>query len=391
MKKRLSIALLVCVALIVVAAAVLLREPPPRHLPDADFSTSIPIAPLDEALTFARTITDDEVQLLAVTEYQDDQVTAVDLSATLEEGANDPIDLFRQLGYEKLREQIESERESSTITVDVADLILPVELADSHVAAGTNFAAHAAEADVVDGPFLFTKLVTPTPSGSSVAVGDALLDYEVELAFVTLGDVTLPDVPEHMGLILSNDVTDRAKLMRHLNPDDVTSGAGFTTGKSAAGYLPVGDLFVIPRDLKAFVASTEIELAVNGQLRQSAPMTLAIWDIDELLRQIQAREEVRWSHLDGEVGLPIEEGVLPERTLILAGTPEGTVFNGITNRDMASGVFRWARGGWSASVTNNVIESYISSAAERQDFLKADDEVLIRADRLGRVRTDVVE
>lgn len=389
MKKPLLIGVAAVVFLLAVASFLLFRTPPPRQFPDAEFSASIPIAPLAEALTFARTTVDGQIQLLAVTEYGDNQVAAVNITHVLDQRWDDPIDLFRKVGYEALAELVESERVDAVVTVAVADLIMPLELADSHVAAGTNFAAHAQEADVVDGPFLFAKLVTPTPSGSSVEAGDALLDYEVELAFVTISDVRLPDVPEFVGLILTNDFTDRATLMRHLNPDDVTSGEGFTTGKSAEGYLPVGDLFVVPRDLREFVAATQIQLAVNGQLRQSAPMSQAIWDIDELLRQIQARANTRWVHHGEEVGLPVNGRILPERTLILSGTPDGTAFAGISNRDVGLGVVRWATGGWGDSFTDNVIERYIAGPIEDRGFLQADDQVLIRADRLGTVKTVV--
>ncbi|MBI2422235.1 MAG: fumarylacetoacetate hydrolase family protein [Candidatus Hydrogenedentes bacterium] len=161
-------------------------------------------------------------------------------------------------------------------------------VSDAHIAAGANFTAHAEESAVEDGPFLFAKLVRPTPFNAPVRAGTALLDYEVELAYVTLSDTTLPGVPAHMGLLLANDFTDRATLMRHVNPSDVTTGDGFATGKSAEGYLPVGNLFVIPKDLESFTANIDLKLAVNGALRQSGRMTLAVWDLPELLRQTEA-------------------------------------------------------------------------------------------------------
>lgn len=388
MKKLIVLGLL---AALLVGAFILLREPAPRDYPPASFSDTVEIAPLAEALTFARIQPDGRPRLIAVTAYTSGQLAGIDLATVIGDDATDPIAVFNDLGYDALVKRIESGRESASVSVNASDLVIPVDLTDAHIAAGTNFAAHAEESDVEDGPFLFAKMVTPTPSGSTVRAGDALLDYEVELAFVTLSEAPLPAVPQHMGLILANDFTDRAKLMRHLNPDDVTSGDGFTTGKSAQGYLPVGNLFVIPRDLRAFVADLTIELAVNGLLRQSAPMTLAIWDIDELFRQTQARTDVRWEYQGEQVGLPLKNGAIPARTLILAGTPDGTVFAGLSNRIMALGVMNWIAGGWENSMVDNVIETYIARAEKKQNFLQPGDEVRIHAERMGTIASNVAE
>ena len=64
------------------------------------------------------------------------------------------------------------------------------------------------------------------------------------------------DRPASMGLVLCNDYTDRDALLRTLDPWNPGSGKGFTTGKSFPGSLPVGDLFVIPRDVRAFTAGS---------------------------------------------------------------------------------------------------------------------------------------
>src|SRR5690606_22140990 len=116
------------------------------------------------------------------------------------------------------------------VTYLVSRLVLPVRLAASHIATGTNFPEHGKESSVTDGPFLFPKEVRPTAFNIPVSVGDSLLDYEVELCFVALKDMALDAMPERAGLLLCNDYTDRARLMRHIDPRDITSGTGFTTG-----------------------------------------------------------------------------------------------------------------------------------------------------------------
>ncbi len=357
--------------------------------PDAMFENQISIAPLQQALTFARSKDGGGVKLLAVIGYRDNVLSALDLTELFGHRFDDPVDLFNELGYEAIQRRIESEPPAALIKVDVDSLILPLRLADSHVAAGTNFAAHADESSVEDGPFLFTKLVTPTPSNTTVSADEALLDYEVELAFVTLSQTPLSEVPRYMGLILANDFTDRATLLRHLNPDDVISGDGFTTGKSREGFLPVGNMLVIPSDLRSFANAIELKLAVNGKLRQRSSMELAIWDIDELFKQIQARQATRWMHLDQQIGLPIQNGMLPARTLILAGTPDGTVFSGITKRTMAAGLLNWMLGGWGIPLKQQVIQQYIKAASAQGQYLHSGDEVVIQVDRLGVVRSRI--
>ena len=192
-----------------------------------------------------------------------------------------------------------------------------------------------------------------------------------------------------MGLILANDFTDRAKLLRHLNPDDVISGDGFTTGKSSEGFLPVGNIFVIPSDVSSFVKAIDLELAVNSKLRQHANMTLAIWDIEELFKQTRDREATRWMHLDQEIKLPVNKGMLPERTMMLSGTPDGTVFSGIPKRIMATGFLNWLAGGWGTPLKQQVIEEYIDSAIKDGNYLKPGDEVVIQVDKMGVIRSKI--
>ena len=56
---------------------------------------------------------------------------------------------------------------------------------------------------------------------------------------------------------------------------------------------------------------------MNQDLRQSAPMTLALWGLDELFRKIEVRERVTWDYLGEKVRIPIADGPLPARTQFL--------------------------------------------------------------------------
>jgi 2-keto-4-pentenoate hydratase/2-oxohepta-3-ene-1,7-dioic acid hydratase in catechol pathway len=344
----------------------------------------VEIASPDVALTFARIGSETAPQVIAVTSYQEGTVAGVDL------GRGDPIRILRDLGYDALRDRVASAPESGLVRVSAHELLTPVDLRDAHIAAGTNYPEHAGEADVEDGPFLFAKLVAPTRATTPVSVGDALLDYEVELAWVALEPLDDGTAPAAMGLILCNDYTDRATLLRHVDVWNPASGTGFTTGKSFPGYLPVGDLFVVPRDVRTFAASLELRLWVNGALRQRARVDEHVWDLGEILAQTRARRGTTWEHRGRQVALPGASGTIPERTLIMAGTPGGTVFRGVDLTTRLAGVGAWLFGGWSTPVARQVIETYVRDARGARRYLQPGDRVLIHVDRLGVIENEIV-
>jgi len=222
-----------------------------------------------------------------------------------------------------------------------------------------------------------------------VAAESALLDYEVELAWVSLAPLSEGASPEFMGLVLCNDYTDREALLRHIDVDDVVSGRGFTTGKSFPGFLPTGNLLVIPRDHRAFARKLELRLFVNHRLRQRSMAGEMIWDIDEILSQTWARRFLRFGHRGREVSLLDRSGVIPDRTLILSGTPHGTVFQGITTGQKLSGVLAWLLGGWGESIPSHAISAYVEDARSAGVYLQPGDQVAVHVDYLGVIRNDV--
>jgi 2-keto-4-pentenoate hydratase/2-oxohepta-3-ene-1,7-dioic acid hydratase in catechol pathway len=270
------------------------------------------------------------------------------------------------------------------------NLVAPVDLRDRHIAAGTNFPEHAGDAGVEDGPFLFAKLVTPTKPVDTVSAGSGLLDYEVELAVVTLKPLAQGERLGDVGLVLCNDLTDRATLFRKLDPWDVASGQGFTTGKSFPGYLPIGNLFVVPRDFRTFVPKLELRLYVNDRLRQKSPTTEMVWDFDEIVAQTWAAKDRRWEHDGTQVSLLGDSAVIPERTLLMSGTPHGTVFAGLEPKHYFGGLSRWLFGGWDESPAMRVVDAYIDDARAARAFLQPGDRVDIRVEHMGVVRTTVV-
>jgi 2-keto-4-pentenoate hydratase/2-oxohepta-3-ene-1,7-dioic acid hydratase in catechol pathway len=351
---------------------------------------SVEIAPLDAALTFARSGAPHARRVVAVTSYAHGTIGGVDLSIVLGRAVHDPIDALRAYGWQALHDRIAAAPAAARVRIPAADLVVPVDLRGHHVAAGTNYPEHADEAEVEDGPFLFAKLVEPTGPRAPVRQEGALLDYEVEVAFVTLEPLAVGDRAGAMGLVLCNDYTDRATLLRHVDPWNPASGTGFTTGKSRPGYLPVGDLFVVPRDVRAFAASLELRLWVNGALRQQSAVSRQIWDVDRMLAETWARRDTTWAHGDARVSLLSAEKTIPERTLLLTGTPAGTVFQGVGLGTRLRGVVAWLVGGWDLPLPARVVETYVGEAEAARTYLQPGDRVTIHVERLGTIENVVV-
>lgn len=358
-----------------------------ERLPDSERGNIAIAAPVD-ALTFARMPTSAGPRVIAVTVWKSGTVEGVDLSALLGADISDPVSLFLERGYDALRDGVLGAPPDARVSLPADKLLLPLDLGANHIAVGTNYPEHANDAGTTT-PFLFPKLVQPGLSGAAVRVGNGLLDYEVEIAVMPLEPLRRGESPPHLGLLLANDFTDRETLMHAIDRSDIESGKGFTTGKSFPGYLPVGALLVIPRDYREFTRGIEIRLYVNNDLRQRALGSQMVWDVDEVLAQTLARKDVRWEHRGQTVGL-FEGDAIAARTLVLTGTPHGTVFSGVPTGVIVSGIARWLFGGWSKSPPEQVMEAYAASAREAKAYLQPEDEVLIHVDRLGQIRSRVI-
>jgi 2-keto-4-pentenoate hydratase/2-oxohepta-3-ene-1,7-dioic acid hydratase in catechol pathway len=349
----------------------------------------VAISDPEDALTFARVGADGARRVIAVTRYQAGSVEGVDLTASLGRPVTDPIRVFLEEGYDRLRAEVSQLAPRARVSVRAEELVIPADLRNHHITAGMNFPEHAGETSVEHGPFLFPKIVEPTGPRSPVSVGAALLDYEAELAWVVLEPLSEGSTPGFMGLVLCNDYTDRAALLRGVDVGDVASGRGFTTGKSAPGYLPVGNLFVVPRDFRAFVSEIELRLYVNHRLRQRSMASEMVWDIDRILAETWARSSLRWEHGGQEVSLLARTGLLPGRTLLMSGTPHGTVFRGVGTRQKLSGLLAWLLGGWGESIPNHAVSAYIEDARSASVYLQPGDRVAIHVDYLGVIRNEV--
>jgi 2-keto-4-pentenoate hydratase/2-oxohepta-3-ene-1,7-dioic acid hydratase in catechol pathway len=344
---------------------------------------TLAIAPRAEALTFARFMHGDDPRLLLVTRYSAGEVSGVDVQQALSGSSSDPVELFNAKGYSALQELSGPET-----NVSAEDLLPPFSGTASQVAIGVNYPSHGEEV-AVDDSFVFPKQTEATPHNASVPTRDYLLDYEIELGFVTLEPLHSGTVPKFMGLMLASDYTDRAALMRHVKLTNVSSGEGFTQGKSERGFMPVGNLFVIPRDYEAFYKSLKMELWCNGEKRQEANPAEMTWDIRRIITETFAREGRSWQWNGQVVALPIENSVIPARTLFLSGTPGGVIYKKPAVRQLFVGVsemfftLRWNQ-------PQYIIEPFLRDSYRSGRFLKPGDTIVMQADRLGSISNRIV-
>jgi 2-keto-4-pentenoate hydratase/2-oxohepta-3-ene-1,7-dioic acid hydratase in catechol pathway len=213
------------------------------------------------------------------------------------------------------RAAVESAREGGEpVPVDGLALLSPVTTPCRVVAQMTNFASHAADAnmDPKAVPLTFFRKA----SGSVVGPHDdiirpahvTLLDYEGEIGVVLGRDlpvgttVTAADLPELIAaLVVTNDISAR---------DVQLPKTQFYEGKSYPTFTPVGPALVIlePGELDRF-ADLRLQLWVNGELRQDQTADDMIYGPLEALQALS-----RFQHLDAG-------------DLLLTGTPIGTALS----------------------------------------------------------------
>ncbi|MCZ6458255.1 MAG: fumarylacetoacetate hydrolase family protein [Gammaproteobacteria bacterium] len=314
--------LLIAVVAVVVAAAVVSGS-----IYDEQIDTAHPrdhlIAPANFALTFARVATASGNRIILVQAFDSASISGVDLNARFDAAYDSPVAIYRRYGYAALA-ALAATGPASHFTTD--SLILPVDFAAAHIAAGTNFRAHAEEVMIEDGPFLFPKLVTPTGWDADVPEMTRL-DYEVELCAIPLEDVaTASRTRTTLGFLLCGDFTERWTLIRDIDLDAPMGTTGFVDAKGQRGSLPVGSLLVIPRDAQSFIDEVDIELYVNGELRQRSAASQMIWRPQQIL-EVALNQCARTYHrASGTVPLT-DCSAIPARTLILTGTPAGVSFH----------------------------------------------------------------
>lgn len=375
-------------ALIGVVAVVASRRPgePQR---DPPVPLVLQVAPPDQALTFGQVRTDGQVATLLILGREGDLVRATDIGTRLAMPGADPLDIIDAAGRDSLIAIAETE--SGTL-YDPAGFLPAAGPGVAHIGAGVNYPDHGEEVDI-GSVFLFPKLSVATPARADIASGpEMLLDYEVELCARFDRDITsLEDFDAAtVGVFLCGDMTDRAVLLRGIDVNDLTSGAGFADAKGGPGRFPTGPFLVVPADWQSFLAGARIQTTVDGTVRQDGTGAGMIVDLRGLVAMaLDEGSAQRWL-FDGQPVPLLADGAIPKGAAILTGTPEGVIFRPPGFRDRMTGFFSWAASGFDGSVVDAAIERYIASRQARGIFLQPGQEVSMRSPELGEITLPVV-
>lgn len=173
------------------------------------------------------------------------------------------------------------------------------------VGIGLNYKDHAAEigAPIPDEPVVFFKPST-TVSGPFDPVvlppGSTTTDHEVELGVVVGRRLSRCHDPAEAlaavgGYLTANDVSERSRI---------AAGPTWAKGKCADTFTPIGPWLVTPDEV-GDPQALSLQLAVNGEQRQSGSTSLMAYGVGELLAYVSLL-------------MTLEPG-----DLVLTGTPGG--------------------------------------------------------------------
>ena len=393
LKTTLSLVGVAVFAVLVVAYLVALATkaaPPVSPYSTKQLATVVPrtdgvaIAPVREALTFARFRGENGMRLMRVERYENGMVTGTDITALQTSGEADPITLWQQSNFDDI-----SAATGSAVSVNASELAVPFASTDAQIGMGGTYPAHAAETKLTR-PFAFPKLLPAQHWNMQVPTRTYLLDYEVELGIVALEPLKAGQKPKHYGLVLASDYTDRDRLLRDIGVSDVNTGLPFAAAKSVVPAMPIGALFVIPRDVRTFYKKLELQLHVNDRLRQIAMPKDLVWDIDRMVDESVARSGLAFPMGRNSVKLPITaDGDVPQRTILLSGTTDGVVVRPPSGRQIFIGVIQWL-GSLRWNTPGVLVERTITEAHADGHFLQPGDRVVMRAEYLGLIVNSIV-
>jgi len=349
----------------------------------------------DEGWTLAQKLSNSgDVRTLLVTGFDNDSITAVDLQNLGAIRSDDPFEALASLDEGQLGSAISNQQLHQT--TPFSQLVSVAGGGERHLGIGTNFPEHAEEA-ASDSVFNFPKFGAATPARTTVPwVEGGLLDYEVELCLRFDRPIrSLADFDAATkGFFLCGDFTERATLLRLIDPDNLDSGSGFSDGKSGIGFFPSGALLVIPKDWEKFIAAERMTTSMNDQPRQDARGGEMILNFRELTKKVLGdMDTARFLYQNNFVKLAPNNQI--DRDMILmSGTSEGVIFTMPTLADIINGLLTYLLKGAIFSnepLMATLIESFLKTEYESGHFMQAGDQIEFASSSMGRIVVRVVD
>lgn len=372
-------------------------SPDPRFNPATfeDEEIAMALQPLENAVTLAQMRREEGgVATFLVVGFDEESATVVDLARLGGAASEDPFAALASIDRTALADAAADDALHESVAI--ADLLPAAGNGDRHIATGTNFPEHAEEASS-ESVFNFPKFGTATPARTEVAFRPGgLLDYEVELCLRFDRPIASTEDFDAAtkGFFLCGDFTDRATLVRLVDPDNLDSGSGFSDAKSGPRFYPSGAFLVIPEDWRGFIAEERMTTAVNDEPRQDArggEMTLDFRQLAE--KALGDMGEARFLYDDSYHRLSPQPAIGADMTL-MSGTSEGVIFTGPTRGDIIEGALWHLFSGrlfGGESAISSIIESFIASEIASAHFLQPGDTVHYRSSSMGDIVIDVGE
>ena len=277
-----------------------------------------------------------------------DHGTVLNLTALLT-GAPTNIPEFVALSGDNLhevRDLLDNDQgRDNEVPIDAIQWLPPVVPQKNVFCVGRNYRDHIIEGNIAKGvdPYTFPEAIEffSKPPTAIVAHGSDVLrhalltdslDYEVELAIV-MGrrgrDIPAEQALDYVfGFTIVNDVTARDLQRRH--------GQWFK-GKGLDTSCPIGPV-VVHRSAISDANALNLEMLVNGEVRQSDNTRDMLFRVEDVISQLSA-------------GLTLEPG-----DVIATGTPKGVGFAMKPPRCLNSGDIMRARIEGIGELTNTVVD-----------------------------------
>lgn len=352
------------------------------------------LAPASVAFTFAQVVGEGgKVVTLLVTAYDGDLVEGIDLSAHGAAAGDDIFDASAAIGDQKLHILLANPKNAARFPI--GELLPSGAMFNRHLATGTNFAEHAKEAGSKT-VFNFPKFGMPSPARTTLVVRPGtLMDYEVEISVRFDRDVgSLADFhAARKGFFLCGDFTDRATLLREIDPLNVPSGKGFSDAKSGPDYFPTGPFLVVPHDWRAFVQEQRIVTRLNGVVRQDARGSEMILDFEALVAKALTNGGGGNYHYRGQAVPLLEGGFIERGSAVMSGTSEGVLFMPPTREDKLGGAIdhillgRFLR---EKSPFKSVVNRFVRNELTAGRYMQVGDEVEHLSSSMGALKVQLI-
>ena len=212
--------------------------------------------------------------------------------STLPRGAPDLADISNESYRAEVATRLENDA-LPRIDREEVSVLAPVSRPGKIVCCGMNYRDHAEEQneEIPKSPMLFSKAPTAVTNPGDPIVhpdpeGDEQVDYEVELG-VVIGkagsELSESEVYDHVaGYTVFNDVSERTAQQ---------SDGQFFRGKSYDTFAPMGPVLVSDDGFDP--NGVDVELRVDGEVKQSSNTENFVFDVGELVSYISQSMTLR--------------------------------------------------------------------------------------------------